>query len=218
VEGGAVTRQACCASVALVLIGLTALLIAADPRSVDTALRTPLDAIPQSLARWHAGPPPTSPVLTSDANAGAYVSRGYTDDGGTIWVTVDYYVKQTERHRPAARQLLFPGQGWSELQEKRVTIPLGEGSPLEANLVVMRGRDARMVVLYWYQIGARAIASDHWYRAALMYHRLVRRRADGALVRVGAPLADGDDVTTAFARQAEFIRAFHPRLLAALPE
>jgi EpsI family protein len=211
------TRGARYASVALALIGLTALVTTGAPRVGATGLRAPLESIPRQLARWEPGFPPTSPAFKGDVNAGDRLARGYEGREGPVWIAVDYYPEQAERHRPAPRELLFPNQGWTELQERRVVLPLGDGATLDANLVVMRAEKDVTAVLYWYQLGSHPVASDHWYRAALVYHRLVRRRADGALVRVGTPLAAGDDVTAALARQSEFIRALQPHLLAVLP-
>jgi len=214
-----VTRQSWYTAIAIALIGLTGLLVTTiDVRIGHTALRAPLDTIPARWAGWDSAPPPTGTALTADANTNVHLSRGYADGPTTMWVSVDYYPRQAERRRPAVRELLFPGGGWTELEEQRISIALANGSPLEATLVVMRSGTARTLVVYWYQIGAQAIASDHSYRAALMYHRLVHRRADGALVRVGTSLSKGDDVTTALTRQQEFIREFHPRLLAVLPQ
>ena len=212
------TRQACYAGIAIALIGLTGLLvITLDVRIGHTALRASLETIPTRWASWDSAPPPTGSAFTPDVNTSVHLSRGYADGVTTMWVAVDYYPQQPEGRRPAARELLFPRGGWTELQEQRITIPLAEGSPLEATQVVMRAGTARTLVVYWYQIGAHAIASDHGYRAALVYHRLLHRRADGALVRVGMPLGADDDVSRALARGREFIREFHPRLLAVLP-
>ena len=37
---------------------------------------------------------------------------------------------------------------------------------------------------------ASAVASDHWYRARLLYNRLVHGRTDGALVRIASPAGE----------------------------
>lgn len=212
------SRQARFVTLAVALIAIAGVLIAADPGVGDTALRAPLEEIPLVLGAWSAGPLADTDAFRQDPGAREHLARTYRDGQRTVRLAVDYYPQQTERHRPAARELLFPGQGWSELTEQRVHLAGTRADrSLEANLVVMRAPVARMAVLYWYQIGARSIAGDHWYRAALVYHRLVERRADGALVRVGVPLAGTEDAAVAVARHADFVRALYPPLVRVLP-
>jgi EpsI family protein len=105
------------------------------------------------------------------------------------------------------------------VSEERLDVPAGgrlERS-VPASLLVMRSPEQRVAVLYWYQLPGRAVASDHGYRALLLYNRLVHRRADGALVRVAAPVRAGDDVRAIVTKQVSFIQAIYPDVLGSLP-
>jgi EpsI family protein len=163
-----------------------------------------------------AGVPPAH-AFAADAGAQESLLRAYDDGAGQVWVAVGYYPYQAEGQRPAAQELLRPGRGWNELTEERVRLRPAGADPLDANLVVMRTGELRVAVLYWYQIGARSIASDHGYRAFLIYNRLIHRRSEGALVRVGLPVAAAEDPAAAVARAVEFVRGFYPELVRALP-
>jgi EpsI family protein len=144
------------------------------------------------------------------------MARTYRHNSAVVWLAVDYYVDQTETNRPVVLNLLYPGRGWRTLSERSVAIPLhGTRDVLHANFVSMRTSERQIATLYWYQIGSHATASDHWYRASLLYHRLVARRADGALVRVSAELPQAES-ESAVGDLTQFVQAFEPELVRAL--
>jgi EpsI family protein len=203
---------------------LTALLLlaaagalAAVPYETGKGRATAVSSIPMTLATWQGTDGTPSGILIADPSAASRVARTYVRGSSVVWVSVDYYVDQTESNRPVVLQLLYPGSGWSMLSERSLTIPVGNGRSeiLRTNFVSVRDRQQQLATLYWYQIGSQATASDHWYRASLLYHRLVARRADGALVRVSAPLpeAGGDAVVDDL---KQFVQAFQPELVRAL--
>ncbi len=204
--------------VALALCATAAVVIAA-PRAVrDVPPAMPLEFVPRRLAGWVAAEPGEASVLPMDPGAPEHLARAYDKDGQRVWVSVDYYPNQAEGRRTPARSLLFPGQGWSDLSEQEVSVPLPGGAErLAATLVLMRSRDRRLAILYWYQLQGRGIASDHWYRATLLYNRLVRGRADGALIRIATAMPETTGAAEALAVHEDFIRVFHPDLLRKLP-
>ena len=79
-----------------------------------------------------------------------------------------------------------------------------------------RGTD-RFAILYWYQLPGRAIASDHWYRAHLLWRRLLHGRADGALVRIAFPLAAETAVQAALETRADLLRELPGEVTGRLP-
>jgi EpsI family protein len=211
-------RPAVFSLVALALLATAAAVIAA-PRAVpDVPPAMPLELVPLRLDGWLAVEPGEASVLPADSDVPEHLARAYDKDGQRVWVSVGYYPNQAEGRRPPTRSLMFPGQGWSDLSEQTVRVPLpGVGGRLPATLVVMRSRDRRLAILYWYQLQGRAIASDHWYRAALLYNRLARGRADGALIRIATAMPETTGAAEALAVHEDFIRVFHPELLRRLP-
>jgi EpsI family protein len=135
------------------------------------------------------------------------------------WFAVGFYPNQTEGRRPATRSLVFPSSGWTDLSEETVSLPMAgpNGRALAANLVMVRRGDRRVAILYWYQLAGATIESDHFYRAQLLWNRLVHRRADGSLVRVAIPVPVAVDPSALIADHAELIRAFVPELSRILP-
>lgn len=205
--------------VALALIAAGALGVFVPARVADVPLAMPLDLLPTTLRGWTASNHVPREMLPADTRAPHHLVRAYRNGPDSVWVAIGYYPSQAEGRRPPTRDLLFPAQGWTHLSEQVVALRLAGGGrrPLRANLVVMDTRDQRVAVLYWYEMQGRSIASDHWYRAALIYSRLVHRRADGALVRVAVPAPPGATVETILATEARFLSVFYPELLRMLP-
>jgi len=129
-----------------------------------------------------------------------------------VWFCAGYHPEQDEDHRPVARKLFFPGKGWTDLEERSVRVPLDgrSGAAIPATLVVMKTESRRTAVLSSYPGGARSLARDFWYRALVLYNRLVYRRREGAVVRIGSPLDASAHASEADTGQTAFIRAFHP--------
>jgi EpsI family protein len=210
------SRLSTFALVAILLLAAAGAL-ASVPYEPGKAHAPALSSIPMTLQAWTGTDGIPSGALTADPGAAGHLARTYQKGSAVVWVALDYYVDQTESNRPVVLQLLYPGRGWSTLSERSLAIPLRDGRPkmLPANFVSMRTEHQRLATLYWYQIGAHATASDHWYRASLLYHRLVSRRADGALVRVTAPVPDRDGESVVD-DLTQFVQAFQPALVRAL--
>ena len=203
---------------ALALLVATGIAVGMPKGAAETPLRGRLDALPLP-AGWAETREAPESVLRPDGRAPLRLARGYTQGSETEWVLVEYFPSQDESRRAAAREFVFPGGGWSQISEREVTVPLAAaaGGALAPNLVLVETGGQRYAILYWYEIGGVAIASDHGYRARLLYNQLVRGRSDGALIRVASPVQAGEEDQAVLTRQAEFLRAFYPALLGSLP-
>jgi EpsI family protein len=77
--------------------------------------------------------------------------------------------------------------------------------------------DKRLVV-YWYQSHGRAVASEYWSKAYLVWDALRLNRTDGALVRVIAPIeARAGAESVRLQAIEDFVRAVYPALHRVLP-
>lgn len=213
------TRETAFCAVALALLTAAGALALVPAPVRDVPLAEPLDSLPTSLGGWRASNTGEPRILAADLNVPERFRRAYERADDTVWVSIDYYPSQTENRRPAGRELLFPGRGWANLSEQQLSLPAGGALPhsIPANLVLMEAASGRLAILYWYQLQARSIGSDHWYRAVLLYNRLFRHRTDGALVRIASAVPPGADPGVIVARQTDFIRLFYPELLRHLP-
>jgi EpsI family protein len=68
----------------------------------------------------------------------------------------------------------------------RVSRP--DGSSFKANRYVIQKGNERALVIYWYQGRGRSVANEYWDKMYTVFDSVARRRSDGALVRVIAPI------------------------------
>lgn len=203
--------------IALALLVATGIAVAMPVSVVQTPLRASFEAVPAPPG-WRITEEAPEGIVRPDWRAPVRLARGYAKGPETEWVLVEYFPLQDEARRANAREFVFPPQGWTQMTEREVALPIGAGgAAVPANLVLIEINKQRYAVLYWYEVGGIATLSDHGYRARLLYNRLVRGRSDGALIRIASPLEAGEDDRAALARQTNFLRVFYPALLGSLP-
>lgn len=206
-------------AVAVALMTVAAVLLVAHAGVRQTRLKAPIERLSPTLGRFTAVDDAPDNLLPSDARPHDRLVRFYRSGADTVWLALDFYPAQTEHARPPTADLVHPLRGWAALNDGHVSIPLGSGtaSALDANLVIMRAPGRALALVYWYQLGARSVASDYSYRASLLQRRLLHHRSDGALVRAATPVADGVEQSVAVATLAEFVRVLHAELVGLLP-
>jgi EpsI family protein len=215
-RAGAIPRLRWFSLVALAVVGATAVLPLLPDRSAPVPPTRALETMPRTLGAWEEAATPPGDVMPLDPDVTHHLYRTYGRGRDTVWLSVGYYSLLGSGRHPQAQRLVMPGQGYAELSVRSVDIPLGAGT-LPANLVVMRAADRTLATLYWYHLGGRGVASDHGYRALLLWNRLWRHRSNVAVVRVVSPVSGGDADATV-AAQADFVRALYPELRGSLPE
>jgi hypothetical protein len=116
-------RQAVHALVALALMGLAGALVAAPASTKDVPLRMDFEAVPDTVAGWRATAWSGVAALPPDPRAPRRLTRAFEREGRPVWTMVEYYPSQESESRAAARELVFPGRGWSQIAERRVDFP-----------------------------------------------------------------------------------------------
>ncbi len=83
--------------------------------------------------------------------------------------------------------------------------------------MIQKGLD-RQLVLYWYQAHGRVVASEYWGKFYLIADAFRLNRTDGALVRVIAPVAPGEQGEADAEKAAvKFVNSLFPLLPNYLP-
>lgn len=175
-----------------------------------------LESLPRAIGEWREVPTPPGHAMPTDPGVTHEVSRTYERGGASVWLSIGYYASLAPGRHPEAQRMVMPGQGYTDLSVRTIAIPLG-ADMLAANLVVMRLPDRTLSTLYWYHLGGRGVASDHGYRALLLWNRLWRHRSNVAVVRVVSPIGRSD-ADSVLAAQSDFVRALYPELRRSLPE
>lgn len=190
--------------------------------------RTTITAVPGDVGRWHgadAGPLDTETLQAIGADR--ILNRTYVAPAAS---PIGLYVAAYDRQRPSVSihspLHCLPGTGWSVLSDDtRRVADVGGHHGAVRRLVAVRDR-ARVVILYWYAIHGRLVASDAMSRAYLLADSLRTGRNDAALVRLVIPVtaasaqpagpwldsAPGEDAADAEAEAhgLEFMRALLP--------
>ena len=92
------------------------------------------------------------------------------------------------------------------------------GHLLSVNRAVIRHRDERALVYYFFKQRQRILTDGYAANWFLFWDAIVRGRTDGALVRLMTTVRDGETVDVADGRLAAFAGTLSPQLGRFLPD
>jgi len=199
-------------TVALLLVAMTAL-VAGATREAATIPAAAAVEIPHALAGWNGVDLPLDAELQREIGADFVLNRAYQGPGIP---ELDLYVASYARQRPSTSihspLHCLPGTGWDILSNEIVNVNLqGEAVGPVRRLLAQKGQ-TRVLVLYWYSIHGRMVASEAMSRWWLLADRVRLGRNDAALVRLVVPVADSEAVSQEHG--VRFIRTLVPYLQA----
>jgi exosortase D (VPLPA-CTERM-specific) len=181
--------------------------------------RKPLREIPARLGEWQqkGGDIRFSEQTESVLRASDYVMRDYFDpEGRRANVYVGYYASQRAGATYHSPQNCLPGSGWEMRQPERVEIRAPGGKVFTANRYIVQNGDYREILIYWYEGRGRAVASEYADKIYTILDGVLRRRSDGAMIRVMTPV--GNDENEAARKGAELSAQIAENLSEFIPE
>jgi EpsI family protein len=169
--------------------------------------------LPLTIGEWkgrEGGPldAETMAVLRADG----VINRVYASaaDRSPVDLYVAYYARQQPGVSIHSPLHCLPGTGWEVQSAGSVDLVSSRGTAGQARkLIAQKNRD-RALVLYWYSVHGRMIGSEAASRLYLLGDRLRLGRNDAALVRVVAPMDEGE--AAAEQQSLRFIRDLLPEL------
>ena len=126
----------------------------------------------------------TETILRADD----YLARNFKSRGHVASLYVGYYATQRTGATYHSPLNCLPGSGWVMNEGGNITISRPDGSSFNANRYVIQKGNERALVIYWYQGRGRSVANEYWDKMYTVFDSVARRRSDGALVRVIAPI------------------------------
>ena len=209
------------AAALFVCLACAAVFMANARESEAPIARTTFVSFPMEIDGWQAvNDPPMEDEILAVLGVDDYLSRAYyKPDGSAVGLYLGFYASQRQGDTIHSPLNCLPGAGWEPLSEGRLLMTGvdGPGRDIEVNrYVVQKGLD-RQMVLYWYQSHGRVVASEYKSRLLLIGDAIRMNRTDGSMVRVIAPIPQGDDGSNAERLAAEFVRALFPRLSGYIP-
>lgn len=201
----------------LLLAGLLATGVAAwhlrlaSRLAVDVA---PLAAVPLQVDDWRGVEVPVEDEVAEMLRADFNLQRAYRhSQGGTVWVYVGYYGTQRGGRAEHTPPMCYRASGY-RVADSRV-VDLQETRGFRAQEMLVEDADDRRLVLFWFRSRDRTgILGELGQGLDRLRNRLATGRADGALVRVSASVADGDtdavrSQLVQFATQFDHLLASH---------
>lgn len=153
-----------------------------------------LAQLPLRVAGWTGTDVPLEAAVEKELQAQVNLQRVYRHGtGDVLWLYLGYY--GTERggrpeHTPRG---CYTGAGWHIEAQQR--LEAGGGSPLRVNEFRVRRNADQLLVHFWYHSHRRTgMVGGLDQNLDRLLGRVLEGRADGALVRVSAPLRGDDEV------------------------
>jgi len=195
------------------LAALALLLLAGSPniqfKPISIPLLQSLDNFPQQLDNWQGERQYLDPAMAKRVGASDYLDaifRNSSQPPISLWI--GYFGGQSQKisERVHSPLICLTGGGWKLVESQIVDI--APGLPVRYLLIEQDG--ARQVVYYWYLQGGRWLASEYPTRIYMGLDSLLRRRNDGAIIRLITPA--GENIESARKRLDSFARILVPML------
>jgi EpsI family protein len=168
----------------------------------------PLSEFPKEVAGYHAVADfPFDADTLKVLGVTDYVNRAYVSPiKGELGLYVGYFRTQRTGATIHSPKNCLPGAGWQPTVSETYQLKLDDGRQVPVNLYVIRKDLDEQIVLYWYQSHGRVVASEYWGKYYMVADAIRLNRTDAALVRITAPVRNGDtdaarEQAIAFARQ-----------------
>ena len=183
--------------------------------------RTTLQDFPRSIGEWTMVNQQTMDQQSLEVlKVDDYIMRNYRNPSNqTIGLYIGYFASQREGKGSHSPRQCLPGAGWNQVETTVYELPPGfrdAGGTAFANKFLMGKGDQKQLYVFWYQGRGRTYASEYLNKAYLVADGLVKRRSDGALVRINVD--GGVDAGRAFEVANGFIKQMAPVIGQFIPE
>ena len=204
--------------VILLLMGGSAAAVQGVSERNRTPLARPLSGFPENIGGWTGKRQVMEKIYLDGLELTDYLLADFRDSrGGLVNCYVAYNDCQSKgkaSHSPAS---CLPGTGWELKDAARVALSDGAGHALTVNRAMMVMGSQRRIIYYWFDERGRILTDLYQIKLFNMVDSVTRNRTDGALIRLIAPLAEGESPAAADARLTDFFRQFNPELSRFLP-
>jgi exosortase D (VPLPA-CTERM-specific) len=173
-----------------------------NQRGEAEVARRPLSEIASNLGDWRQkGDAIRFDALTETVlRTTDYTMREYSLPNGRLAnLYVGYYASQRTGATYHSPQNCLPGAGWVMKQPQFIEIKTPSGKTFTANKFIVENGIHTEVLIYWYQGRGRVEASEYADKINTVRDSVLRRRSDGAMVRVMTSVGNDEGEATAAA-------------------
>jgi len=203
----------------VVLLAGTALLLYARGNTDLIPVSEPLSQVPGSIAGRIGRDMPIDQETLDVLGAGDFLSRVYTQDGGSepIGLFIGYFPSQRTDVTIHSPKNCLPGDGWAFESSRYVDLIDANGKPHHVGEYVISNGDSRQFVIYWYQAHGRIVAKEYMAKFFLVTDAMRMNRTDGALVRVATTINPNEGISPARVQAEQFTAQLVPLLSPFIP-
>ena len=150
-----------------------------------------LAALPGQIDRWRGRDLPMESSVEAELGADLNLQRLYVHPTREIiWLYVGYYGTRSGGRPEHTPRGCYTGAGWSITAQRELRIDAG--GDLRVNELLVQREGERRLVHFWYRSRRRTgMLGGFDQNFDRLLGRLLDGRADGALVRLSAPVTDG---------------------------
>ncbi|KXK04239.1 MAG: EpsI family protein [Acidobacteria bacterium OLB17] len=173
-------------------------------RGENIVARQGLDAFPKVLGEWRQRGDAFTFSEETDRVLGAtdYTMREYVSSEGKVAnIYIGYYGSQKVGATYHSPQNCLPGAGWVMLDPQEVEITRADGTKFAANQFFVENGSYREVMIYWYEGRGRTAASEYADKMHSILDSILKRRTDGAMIRVMVNVGDDEAGATEAVRR-----------------
>ncbi len=185
--------------------------------------REPFGFFSMQQGDWEGFTTPLEPAIEAVLGADDYVQATFSKPGIDAPVSFfsAFYHRQTEGSGIHSPEVCLPVGGWEMFDINPVTIDLEAESgwaPFQTNRAVIQNGLQQQVIYYWFEQRGRRLTNDFNVKMVTIWDSLTKGRQDGALVRFGSPVLQGETVEDADRRIQALMVDVLPKLPRYLPE
>ena len=176
---------------------------------------------PMQIDGWIGNSMPLEKQYIDGLRFDDYVLAEYRIEGSQpITFYSAYYRSQRKGQSAHSPQSCLPGGGWEISSLKLLDLPSGGGMThtLHANRAVIQKDNQKQIVLYWFKQRDRILTNEYLVKFYLLWDALLRRRTDGALMRIASLVEGGETEDIIDQRMRQFLMVLEPELNRYVPD
>ena len=176
---------------------------------------------PMQIDGWIGNSMPLEKQYIDGLRFDDYVLAEYRIEGSQpITFYSAYYRSQRKGQSIHSPKSCLPGGGWEISSLKSLDLPPGGGMihTLHTNRAVIQKDNQKQIVLYWFKQRDRILTNEYLVKFYLLWDALLRRRTDGALLRIASLVEPGETEDIIDQRMRQFLSVLEPELNRYVPD
>ena len=180
-----------------------------------------LETFPARIGPWQGHRSFLSSELINELDLTDYVQMEYKGlHGKGVDFYVAWYTSQSKGKSIHTPETCLRGVGWrfQEGHEISVDLPGYEDSPVRLNRTVLQNGHEKSLMYFWFRCRGRNLINAYELKFFNFWDSLIKRRTDGALIRVMTPIIEPETRDDAEQRLQHFLESALPILDTYLPD